>query len=239
MKISVNGVDVAPPPGTSGELGAARELLRQRAIATGLLDAGSTDTVAVDQAIENLLGREVVTPAPTDEECRRHYETHAREFESGELVHARHILFQVTPAVPIPGLRARAEQTLNELLREPQRFAAVATALSNCPSGRHGGNLGQIARGDTLPEFERAIFQPGPTGVLRELVRTRHGLHIVAIDQRIPGRRLPFEVVREAIAERLRATVEERAIRQYISILAGQADIRGADLKGAESPLVQ
>jgi peptidyl-prolyl cis-trans isomerase C len=125
------------------------------------------------------------------------------------------------------------------LLREPERFAAVAAEMSNCPSGQHGGNLGQIGRGDTVPEFEKAIFRLGPTGLLRELVKSRHGFHIVAIDQRIPGKRLPFDVVRAEIAERLRTLVEEKALRQYVSILAGKADIRGAHLNGTEIPLVQ
>jgi peptidyl-prolyl cis-trans isomerase C len=75
--------------------------------------------------------------------------------------------------------------------------------------------------------------------LLRELVKTRHGFHIVAIDRRIQGTRLPFDMVRDAIAERLRAMVEEKALKQYVSVLAGQADIQGADLNEAEIPLVQ
>jgi peptidyl-prolyl cis-trans isomerase C len=239
MSVLVNGVDVTAGPETTSELSAARELLRQRAVAGGLLDEASTEEGRIEQAIEELLAREVVTPTPTDEECRRYYEAHPREFESGDLVHARHILFQVTPSVRIPEIRACAEQTLNELLRDPERFAAVAAEMSNCPSGQHGGNLGQIGRGDTVPEFEKAIFRLGLTGLLREVVRTRHGFHIVAIDQRIPGKRLPFDIVRDEIAERLRAMVEQKALRQYISVLAGRADIQGADLNGTEIPLVQ
>jgi peptidyl-prolyl cis-trans isomerase C len=239
MSFSVNGVELTARPEATDELTAARELLRQRAVTVGVLDATSTDEGTIEQAIEELLAREVVTPSPIEEECRRYYDAHPREFDSGDLVHARHILFQVTPSVRIPEIRARAEQTLNELLREPERFAAVAAEMSNCPSGQHGGNLGQIGRGDTVPEFEKAIFRLGPTGLLRELVKTRHGFHIVAIDQRIPGKRLPFDVVRGEIAERLRAMVEEKALRQYVSVLAGKADIQGADLNGTDIPLVQ
>jgi peptidyl-prolyl cis-trans isomerase C len=239
MRVFVNGVAVTPKPDATNELSAARELLRQRAVAVGLLDDGSAQEAAIEKAIEELLAREVVTPSPTDEECRRYYDAHLQDFESGDLVHARHILFQVTPSVRIPEIRARAERTLNELLREPERFAAVAAEMSNCPSGQHGGNLGQIGRGDTMPEFEKAIFRLGPTGLLRELVKTRHGFHIVAVDQRIPGKRLPFDMVRDKIAERLRAMVEEKALRQYISVLAGKANIQGADLDGTDVPLVQ
>jgi peptidyl-prolyl cis-trans isomerase C len=239
MSISVNGVDVAIAADVNPELAAARELLRQRALALGILDLASADGTAIDEAIEEVLAREVAVPSPTEDECRRYYDAHPQEFQSGDLVHARHILFQVTPAVRIPEIRARAEQTLNELLRKPERFAATAAEFSNCPSGQHGGNLGQISRGDMVPEFERALFRLGPTGLLPELVKTRYGFHIVAIDQRIPGAKLPFDMVSDDIAERLRATVEEKAMRQYISILAGRAHIEGVEIDAAISPLVQ
>lgn len=239
MSISVNNITIDVEPGASGEFVAARELLRQRAVVVGLLAAEAHDGATVDEAVEALLAREVTTPSPTEEECRRYYEGHLREFQSDDLVHARHILFQVTPSVHVPELRARAEQTLNDLLREPDRFDAVARDLSNCPSGQHGGNLGQIGRGDTVPEFEKALFQLRAPGILRDLVKTRYGFHIVSVDQSIPGKTLPLEAVRERIAERLRTSVEERALRQYVSILAGQAEIAGANLQGAVTPLVQ
>jgi peptidyl-prolyl cis-trans isomerase C len=239
MNLSVNGVEIAAAEDTTRELAAARELLRQRAVEVGLLEPGETSEAAASQALEALLAREVVTPEPTEEECRRYYEGHPQEFQSGDLVHARHILFQVTPSVRVPEIRGRAEQTLNELLREPERFAAVAAELSNCPSGQQGGNLGQIGRGDTVPEFERVLFRLGPAGLLPEVVRTRFGFHLVAVDRLIPGAKLPFDAVRNDIAKRLRAMVEERALRQYVSVLAGRADIRGANLNAAETPLVQ
>jgi peptidyl-prolyl cis-trans isomerase C len=239
MNLSVNGVEIVAGEETTSELAAARELLRQRAVEVGLLDPGETGEAAVGEALEALLAREVVTPEPREEECWRYYEGHPQEFHSGDLVHARHILFQVTPSVPVSEIRARAEQTLNELLREPERFAAVAAELSNCPSSKQGGNLGQIRRGDTVPEFERVLFRLGPAGLLPEVVRTRFGFHLVAVDRHIPGAKLPFDAVRDDIAKRLRAMVEEKALRQYVSVLAGQADIRGANLNAAKTPLVQ
>jgi peptidyl-prolyl cis-trans isomerase C len=221
------------------EVAAVRELLRQRAIAVGLLAAETGDEGAIGAAIERLLANEVDVPTPTEAECRRHYNTHLKEFTNGDLVHVRHILFQITPSVSVPEIRARAERALSELVADPDRFAALAAELSNCPSGQHGGNLGQIGRGDTVPEFERAIFRLGANGILRELVKTRHGFHIVAVDASIPGKTLPFDAVEERIAARLRAAVEERALRQYVSILAGRAEISGADVAGAKTPLVQ
>lgn len=239
MTVFVNGVAVSPLRDQSMEFAAVRELLHQRAIVVGVIGPATNDEGEVSAAIETLLQREVTTPEPTEAECRRYYEHHRHEFESGELVHARHILFQVAPGVNVVALRARAEQTLNELLHQPERFAAIATELSNCPSALHGGNLGQIGRGDTVPEFERVLFRLGPTGILPEVVKTRYGFHLVAVDQRIPGNILPFDVVKARISERLKQSVEARALRQYVSLLAGHAEIVGIDLGGADTPLVQ
>lgn len=239
MSVSVNGIGVAVAPNVTPKFAAAHELLRQQALALGILDAASVDPAAIDKAIEELLAREVAVPTPTEEECQRYYDAHPQEFRSGDLVHARHILFQVTPSMRIPEIRARAEQILNDLLRTPERFAAMAAEFSNCTSGQHGGNLGQLGLGDSVPEFEQVLFRPGPTGLLRELAKTRYGFHIVAIDRRIPGNKLPFDGVRSAIAEHLHVMVEQKALRQYVGILAGAACIEGADLGASTSPLVQ
>lgn len=238
MIVSVNGVVVIATSGST-EFAAAQELLRQRAVTVGLLAEDETGADEVDVAIERLLADEVTVPTPTEDECRCHYDMHRQDFTSGDLVHARHILFQVTPAVHVLEIRARAENTLNQLLAEPERFAELAAELSNCPSGQQGGNLGQIGRGDTVPEFEKALFRLNAGGILSELVKTRYGFHIVAVDKSLPGSVLPLETVYDEIAETLKGEVEESALRQYISILAGQAEITGARIEAAHSPLVQ
>jgi peptidyl-prolyl cis-trans isomerase C len=120
------------------------------------------------------------------------------------------------------------------VVKSPRRTPIIVDQLA-----RHGGNLGQIAPGDAAPEFERAIFRLGAHGILRELVRTRHGFHIVAVDKSIPGKPLPFETVQDQIAERLKGSVEARALRQYVSLLAGQTDIVGVELAAGHISLVQ
>jgi peptidyl-prolyl cis-trans isomerase C len=132
-------------------------------------------------------------------------------------------------------IRARAERVLIEVLHEPERFADLARQVSNCPSDQQGGNVGQLSRGDTTPEFEAALFRPGPTGILRQVIKTRFGFHIVAIDRRIPGETPLFDLVKDRIAEWLKARTEQRALRQYVSILAGAARLTGVDLKIATS----
>ena len=211
----VNGVAV------EGRIGAVWELLRQRAVAVGLLD------------------REVRTPEPTDAECRRWYDAHPDAFTAGELAYVRHILFAVVPGTPIEPLRAKAEAVLHELQRHPERFAERAAELSNCPSGAQRGALAQLARGECVPEFEREIFREGAAGLLARLVNSRHGFHIVAVDGRVPGHRVPFDAVRSQVADALMQTVWKRALAQYVGVLAGRAAVEGVDLGAAATPLVQ
>jgi peptidyl-prolyl cis-trans isomerase C len=178
----------------------------------------------------------VSVPQPTDAECRRFYEANAELFVAGELVEARHILFAVTPRTPVDALRGKAEQTLHELRRHPERFAARARELSNCPSGAQGGELGQIARGDCVPEFEREIFGATALGVLPALVNTRFGFHVVCVDRRAPGRRAPFDSVRHDVAARMARQAWRRALGQYARLLADQASAGGTR---SADPLVQ
>jgi peptidyl-prolyl cis-trans isomerase C len=216
---------------------AIRELLVQRARAVGLEALPGEE--GREAMIEALIEREVAMPAPGEEECRRYYDRHGAQFVSGTLIEASHILFAVTPSAPLSAIRVQAESTLRQLLEDPAGFADAAGKLSNCPSAAQGGNLGQLGRGDTVPEFEAAVFEGERTGVLPQLVKSRYGFHIVRIDRRLPGRQVPFELARERIAGYLAERVERQALSQYIRILAGQADISGVDLGAAESPLVR
>ena len=50
---------------------------------------------------------------------------------------------------------------------------------------------------------------------------------------------LPFELARDRIADYLATSVQHRALAQYVSVLAGRAEITGIALAASASPLVQ
>lgn len=238
MSITVNDIEVDVAAWPTPQLGAVHELLRQRAHELGLVEEGAGES-DIERAIERTLAEEVAVPEPTEEECKRWYDANAKRFRSGDLVCARHILFQITPGSPVTAVRAVAESILHEIKRKPELFDKHAREHSNCPSGANGGNLGQLQRGETVPEFEKAIFGDGSIGILPHLVTTRHGFHIIVVDRRIEGKQVPFDVVREEVGAELRKRSETRALSQYVRVLAGSADIVGVQLDAAASPLVQ
>lgn len=204
------------------ELDAVRGLLLARAGELGLLEGRGAEGVsfasreAEDEVIERVLELDVPEHEPSDEECRRWYDANPRRFTAGELVESSHILFAITPRVPPEALRAKAAEVHAMAAREPARFAELAREYSNCPSAAQGGSLGQLGRGDAVPEFEKAVLDVELLGVLPELVSTRFGFHIVLVARRIPGRVLPFADAREQVAAFLRQRGTERAIGEYV-----------------------
>jgi peptidyl-prolyl cis-trans isomerase C len=185
--------------------------------------------------VRGLIESEVRTPRADETACRRFHDQNRRRFRTPDLYEARHILL---PASLADGA-VLAQALLAQLALEPGAFAALALTHSACPSGKTGGHLGQIGPGQTVPEFEEALAGMAVGTIHPEPVETRYGLHIVWLDRRIEGQDLPFEIVRPRIAAWLDEKVRRVAIQQYVSILAGRADIQGIDLAGASSPLVQ
>jgi peptidyl-prolyl cis-trans isomerase C len=225
-----------------------RELLLQAVARRGIdrpdppeqaqADERETDDEAL---IRTLLAREVTTPEPDDATCRRFYEQNVKRFRRPDLFEAAHMLFPADPEDAEASARAKqqASAALAQVLAGPERFAELARELSACSSAAHGGNLGQITRGQTVPEFETFLFSLEPGQICPVAVKTRFGYHVLRLDRRIEGRQLPFEAVRDRIAGYLREHVWRRAVSQYLQLLVGQAEIRGIELKGASTPLVQ
>jgi peptidyl-prolyl cis-trans isomerase C len=198
-----------------------------------------TESLIEDALINRLIEMEVTSPTPSDKECEMYYRKNLNQFRTGDLVEASHILFQVTPNVPLEALRAKAQELLEQVQAHPEQFKELARTYSNCTSAEVGGNLGQLSKGQTVPEFERAIFSLESGEISPRLVESRFGLHIVRVEHRVEGQTLPLEMIREQLAQFLAEQVRARALKQYLQILVGQANIQGVELEGVQTPLVQ
>lgn len=227
---------------------ACTELLRQEAQRQGLLaqdDEPALDgatSQAATQAIEELLERALQVPEPSEEACRRYHAAHPTLAGEGERLRLRHVLFAVTPGVDVKLLRQRAESVLLDLRCADDggtRFAESARQWSNCPSGAEGGDLGWLTPEDCAPEFAREVFGSQEVGVLARLVHSRFGLHVVQVCARKPAQPQAFDQVQASIALVLRQQAWVNALRQYLQLLAGAAEIEGVQLDAADTPLVQ
>lgn len=252
---AINGIALHEPSERPdiGELRerAYGELLRQQAVRDGLLPRHTGLTApepdeAMRQTLEAMVDKAVTTPEPTEDECQRYYEANKPQFMVGQALHVRHILFAVTPGVNVHALTIHAEKALLELTGKeasPERFARLASELSNCPSSQLGGDLGWIGPDDCAPELANELFHQKHAqwgmGVHPRLIHTRFGFHIIEVLNRRAGKLPAYAEVRQRIAALLAMQSRARALHQYISLLAGEALVEGVDLEAADSPLVQ
>lgn len=217
-----------------------RELLQQRIQALGLQVTPHAGEPAEEAAIRALIECEVPLPVADEAACQQFFERNRQRYASAPLLAARHILLAcpADDADERDAMRAQAEQLVSQLQQPGADFAALAMAHSACPSKTQGGALGQISKGQTVPEFERQLFRL-PLGLASQPLESRYGFHVVWVDQRIEGQLLPYEAVEGSIRAELNQRVWQVAVAQYLKGLVGEADIQGIILDGAESPLVQ
>lgn len=219
-----------------------RELMLQQArrlaiAAEPAIDAQGRRETDEEALIRSLVEREIAVPQADEESCRRYYERNRRRFRSADLYEASHILFAAPAKDRTAFAQAQrdAAAVLAELNDHPERFAELARVHSACPSGRQGGNVGQITAGQTTPEFEQALRALAPGALTDSPVATRYGCHIIRLDRRIEGRTLPFEWAHERIAAYLTERAQRTATAQYLARLVSGAEITGIALAGAEA----
>ncbi|CAI8702096.1 peptidylprolyl isomerase [Pseudomonas donghuensis] len=217
-----------------------RELMQQRIAELGLAVQVGAGENQEEAATRLLLEREVQVPVCDEATCLRYYDSNRGRFHSAPLLAVRHILLECAPddAEARSLALVQAEILHERLMQFPEQFAELAQKYSACPSKAQGGELGQISKGQTVPELERQLFTLAP-GLAVKPLESRYGWHLVSVDQRIEGQALPYEAVATAIRTQLQQGVWQKALVQYLQTLIGAADIRGIRLQGADSPLVQ
>ena len=254
-EVRVNGIEIPPeaiaqeiqhhpaPDAESAWVEAARalavrELLLQEARRRGVSadpvadDAGRVE-IPEDALVQALLEEEVVPSQPGETECRRYYDANIDRFRTPDLFEAAHILIEPEGA---------DEQAWNDALQQartiiaqvgddPAAFAAAARAHSSCASAQQDGSLGQIRRGELVPEVQIGLEALSDGATAREPVRSRFGWHVLRLHRRIPGRTMTFEMVRDRIADMLEARSWSIEAARYVANLAAGNDVEGVRIE--------
>jgi len=84
------------------------------------------------------------------------------------------------------------------LQQKEESFAQLALKFSACPSKETGGSLGQLSSGQTVAEFQRQVFA-SEEGLLPRPIESRFGFHVVFISRKVPGKELPYSMVKAKI----------------------------------------
>lgn len=231
------GASAADARTAAGHALAIRALLLNRARELGLapepeLDDQGREETPEEALVRAVLDLEVEVRPPTDAECRRVYGANRARFRMAPIHEASHILIE--PAGPdaaaLAEARARAADLIAALQSSARRFAELAAEVSDCPSAAVGGSLGQLQRGDLVPEVEDVLAALQPGEITSEPVLSRFGWHVLKLDRRGDGRDLPFEMVEERIRLHLESRAWTAEATRLVSDLAAAARTKGVAL---------
>ena len=103
--------------------------------------------------------------------------------------------------VKIKEKKAKADEILVEVKKDPEQFAKIAKEKSEDPgTAQNGGDLGFFAKGRMVPEFEAAAFKLKPNSI-SEVIQTNYGYHIIYVTDRKEAGQEPYEKVQNDIKE--------------------------------------
>lgn len=174
------------------EFKAALETFRNQSLARAAIDASLKDVTA------------------SDEDAKKFYDEHPDQFTQPERVHVRHILISddVTSADAIAKIQAD--------LRAGASFDEVAKSCSLCPSAAQGGDLGEVSKGQMVPEFETAAFALKNPGDLSEPIKTQFGWHIIRLEDRTPSSLEPLDTVKPQLLQYLTNEKRNEAFKNAV-----------------------
>ena len=167
----------------------------------------------------------------SDDELRRSYKENIQRYSTPEERRASHILIKAEASASADekkAARAKAEQLLAQLQKNPAQFAELARKNSDDPgSGANGGDLDFFARGDMVKPFEDAAYGLKP-GQISGLVESEFGFHIIQLTGVRGGETKPFEAVRAEIEDDARKQLAQRqyaeAAEKFTNMVYEQSD---------------
>ena len=161
---------------------------------------------------------------PTEEDLKAFYDENAAEMMIPDQVHAAHIVKHVNAYIG----KEEAYKAILDVkmaLDQGAQFDELASQHSDCPDS--AGDLGTFGRGQMVQEFEDVVFQMD-AGQVSDIFLTEFGYHIAKVHDRVESHPIPFDEVKDRIAEELLDRRREEAVETFIDSLKAKATVEGA-----------
>lgn len=146
----------------------------------------------------------------SDAEVKTWYDGHQDRYQEPEERRASHVLISSDGDAGKEKAKAKAEEVLKDIQKNPSRFAELAKQHSQDPgSAQKGGDLGYFGRGMMVKPFEDAVFQQ-KEGEISGLVESDFGYHIIKVTGIKAAKLRPLADVRSDIEGELRRQAATR-----------------------------
>jgi peptidyl-prolyl cis-trans isomerase C len=171
-----------------------------------------------------------VAPTVTvgDADIATFYQQNPDKFQQPEAVHAAHILIRL-PEKADDAAKKKARADADKVLAQAKKaadFAALAKQYSqDSGSAVNGGDLGFVAKGQTVPAFEQAAFGLKP-GQLSGIVETPFGFHIIKSFEHRSARTIPLQEAKADVTQFLKQQQMQEKTNAFIEKLKAKAKVQ-------------
>jgi peptidyl-prolyl cis-trans isomerase C len=164
----------------------------------------------------------------SEEDIKAFYKEHESEYQTPEMVQARHILFRVdsdTSPEEKKEILKKAEDILQRI-KSGEDFAELAKEYSDDTiTKENGGDLGFFGRGRMVKSFEDAVFALN-SGEVSEIIETKFGYHIIKVDEKKAAALEPYDTVKDSIKQKLSQERVQTAITEFTEKAMKDADVK-------------
>lgn len=160
----------------------------------------------------------------SDKELRERYDREKERYRLPERAHLREVvILRPDSAAQIDAARQRANDVAKRAKTED--FAKLASELSESGTKSKGGDLGDVARGELLPDLDKAVFN-SPAGTVIGPLESKSAWHILKVETRLPSEVPAFESVKDRLRKDASEDAWQRDYRAYIDRLRKDAYIQ-------------
>jgi len=186
------------------------------------MEARMRETLIANKVFaRELRGREDLT----DRELRERYDREKEHYRLPERAHLRAIIMaRPENEAAVAAAQARADQLAAEA-RSTADFAKLAASTPENAMKDKGGDMGEVTRGELLPDLDKAVFNANPGTVIGPIA-TKSGWHILKVEQRLPSEVPAFESVKDKIRKDASDDAFQRDYKAYIERLRKEAFIQ-------------
>ncbi len=198
------------------------ESLKHSGLTRAEMEARLRDTLITNK----VFGRELRSREELDDrELRERYNRDKERYRLPERARLREIVI-LRPDNPtnVDAARQKANDVTANL-RGGADFAKTATTVSEAGTKVKGGDLGEVARGELLPDLDRAVFNAAQGAIIGP-IETKSGWHILKVESRLPSEVPAFESLKDKLRKDASDETFQRDLKAYLDKLRKDAFIQ-------------
>ncbi len=196
--------------------------LRSSGLTRPELEAQLRDTLTTNKVFgRELRGRNEAT----DAELRERYNREKESYRLPERAHLREIVVLKPENGVLDEARTRATEVAAAARKPGTAFDTLASTMSESGTREKGGDLGQVAKGDLVPELDTAVFNAAAGSIIGP-IETKSAWHIVKVEQRLPSEVPGFDTIKDKLRQEASEETFQRDYKAYIETLRKDAFVQ-------------